>query len=115
MKVRQITDVSQKPVDMEGANEVKMRMLIGPAENAKVFHMRHFEIAPGGNTPHHAHNYEHEVIILKGTGLAASEEGDRPLKSGDVVWVPPNEKHQFTNVGEDLLRFICVIPLPQRS
>ena len=113
MQVQQIDEATQNPVDLEGASNVKMRMLIGPDHNARVFHMRHFEIAPGGHTPHHTHDYEHEVVVLAGTGIAVSAQGERPLKPRDIVWVPPNEKHQFRNTGSVPLEFVCLIPAPQ--
>jgi quercetin dioxygenase-like cupin family protein len=113
MKVQQINDITQKPVELEGAANVRMRMLIGPDDQAKVFHMRHFEVAPGGNTPHHSHDYEHEVLVLRGSGVVTGAQGDRPIKASDVVWVPPNEKHQFRNTGSDPLEFICLIPAPR--
>ena len=42
MKVEKIESHTQNPVKMDGASGAKMRMLIGPAENARNFHMRHF-------------------------------------------------------------------------
>ncbi len=99
-------------VQMEGAVGVKMRMLIGPEDNAKNFHMRQFEVAPGGHTPHHAHDFEHEVLVLDGVGTVKSADGDRPCQPGDVLYVPPNEKHQFVNDGPKKLAFICLIPAP---
>jgi len=113
MKVQSIEQHEQKPVQMEGASEAKMRMLVGPADGAGNFHMRQFEVAPGGFTPHHSHDYEHEILVLSGTGLAKSQQGDRPLQPGDVVYVPPNEKHQFVNQGDQPLSFICLIPAPK--
>lgn len=113
MKIKPIIDHDQNEVVMEGADRVRMRMLVGPADGARNFHMRHFEVAPGGNTPHHQHDYEHEVLILKGSGVAKSEQGDRPFKAGDVVWVPANELHQFQNTGDQPLEFICLIPAPE--
>jgi quercetin dioxygenase-like cupin family protein len=112
MKVKPITEHQQQEATLEGAQGVKMRMLIGPADGAQVFHMRHFEIAPGGHSPHHAHDHEHEVLILKGQGLVKGEQGDRRCGPGDVVWVPPKEKHQFQNPGPQSLEFICLIPAP---
>lgn len=114
MKVKPILEHEQKPVEMEGAVGARMRMLIGPEDGAAVFHMRQFEIAPDGNTPHHVHDYEHEVLITGGEGIVKSEQGDRPCRAGDVVWVPPNEKHQFRNTGAEPLQFICLIPAPQQ-
>jgi quercetin dioxygenase-like cupin family protein len=112
MKVQSIESHKQNPVNMEGASGAKMRMLIGPAENARNFHMRHFEVEAGGYTPHHKHDYEHEIIILKGEGTAKSEQGDRTFKAGEVIWVPANEMHQFQNTGRGPLEFICLIPAP---
>lgn len=113
MKVKPITEHEQKDVTLPGAEHVRMRMLVGPQEGAEVFHMRHFEVAPGGHTPHHAHDYEHEVLILKGRGLVKGASGEQPCQPGDVVWMPPNEEHQFWNTGAVPLEFICLIPAPQ--
>lgn len=113
MKVKPISAHEQKDVELEGAAGVRMRMLIGPADGAETFHMRHFEVAPGGHTPHHAHDYEHEVLILSGRGTVKGDAGERPCQAGDVVWMPPNEKHQFVNTGDVPLEFICLIPAPE--
>jgi quercetin dioxygenase-like cupin family protein len=114
MKVRPIAEHVQTEVTMPGASGARMRMLVGPQDGAQNFHMRHFELAPGGFTPHHRHDYEHEILILRGQGVARGEQGDRPLKPGDVVWVPPNELHQFCNTGPEPLEFVCLIPAPRQ-
>lgn len=113
MKVKSIEAHAQSPVTMPGAEGAQMRMLVGPDDGATNFHMRQFEVAPGGHTPHHSHDYEHEILILSGEGVAGSAQGTRPIKSGDVIFVPPNELHQFQNTGADPLKFICLIPAPQ--
>lgn len=113
MKIQALTEHAQSAVTMPGAEGAQMRMLVGPAEGAANFHMRHFEVAAGGFTPHHQHDYEHEILILKGSGIARSEQGERPFRAGDVIWVPANEMHQFRNTGDGPLEFICLIPAPQ--
>lgn len=113
VKVKPISDHEQTPVTMPGASGARMRMLVGFPDNAANFHMRHFEVAPGGFTPHHQHDYEHEILILRGVGTAKSEQGERAFKAGDVIWVPPNEMHQFLNTGAEPLEFICLIPAPR--
>ena len=114
MKVVPAIEVEQKAVTMEGASGARMRMLVGPQDGARNFHMRHFEVEPGGFTPHHKHDYEHEILILKGQGVAQSEQGERRFAAGDVIWVPPNEMHQFRNTGATPLEFICLIPAPMQ-
>ena len=113
MKVQSIESHKQTDVTMDGASGVKMRMLAGPDDKANNFHMRHFEVEPGGYSPHHSHPYEHEILILSGTGVAKSVQGDRPFKAGDVIFVPASEEHQFVNSGKEPLAFICLIPAPQ--
>jgi len=113
MKVHSIEKHEQNVVQMEGAVGAKMRMLIGHDHGAKNFHMRHFEVVPGGHTPHHSHDYEHEILILSGVGVAKSEQGDNPIKANDVIFIPANEKHQFVNMGNTPLQFICLIPAPE--
>ena len=112
MRVKPLKEHAQNDVKMEGAEGVKMRMLIGAEDKAPTFHMREFEVAPGGHTPHHAHDFEHEILVLSGKGVAKSEQGDRPMAGGDVIFVPADEKHQFVNAGTEPLRFICLIPAP---
>ncbi len=112
MKVQSIKSHPQNPVEMDGACGARMRMLIGPDDGAGTFHMRHFEVAVGGHTPHHSHDYEHEILILGGAGAAKSPQGERPFSAGDVIFVPANEKHQFVNTGHQPLMFICLIPAP---
>ena len=113
MKLDSIEHHEQADVQMKGAVGVKMRMLIGPDDGAPTFHMRHFEVAKDGNTPHHAHDYEHEVLVLSGVGMLKSEQGDKPFKAGDVIFMPPNEKHQFINTGAEPMTFICLVPAPK--
>lgn len=72
--------------------------------------MRLFEVGPGGYSPLHTHNWEHEVFILEGEGVADDGEKEFKIKSGTVVYVAPEEKHQFRNIGTDTLKFLCLIP-----
>lgn len=100
-------------MDMPGAAGVTMRLMVGRDDGAPTFAMRIFEVQPGGHTPQHSHNYEHEVMILEGQGqvLGGLHGGTiRPVKAGDVVFVPPNETHQFRNPGTGVLRFVCLVP-----
>ncbi len=72
--------------------------------------MRQFEVAPGGYTPRHSHDYEHEVFVLEGNGVVFEGDKQHKLSAGDVVFVQPNEVHQFRNTGQQPLKFLCLIP-----
>lgn len=95
---------------MEGATGCKVRQLVGANVDAPNFAMREFEIAPGGHTPRHFHPYEHEVFVLQGDGVVIDGDQQRPLQAGDVVYVAPDDVHQFKNTGESPMKFLCLIP-----
>ena len=113
MMIRQTQDIAANPVDMPGAAGVRMKLLVGREHGAPNFAMRQFEVEPGGHTPLHAHNYEHEVLILDGTGELGfnPHQPGRRIRTGDVLLVPANETHQFRNTSESPLRFICMVPV----
>ncbi len=115
MKVVQYQQVEAAPVDMEGAVGCQIRCLIGEPDGAPSFSMRQFEVAPGGHTPKHTHAYEHEVFVLEGNGVALEGNVEHPLSPGSVIFVKPNELHQFRNAGSGPFKFICLIPHPLRD
>jgi quercetin dioxygenase-like cupin family protein len=106
MKVQSFRAVTAKE-EMPG---VTLRLVISAEDGAPNFVMRVFEVEPGKSTPWHSHDWEHEVFVLAGQGEAVSSDGKTALKADDVVFVAPNEQHQFVNTGSDIFRFICCIP-----
>jgi quercetin dioxygenase-like cupin family protein len=109
MKVFPYTDVKAEDSN-SGAEKVRVRWLITKEMGAPNFAMRLFEVGRGGCSPLHAHAWEHEVFILEGEGSVMSEKGPQKVKQGDVVFVLPNEKHQFRNEGKGILKFLCLVP-----
>ncbi len=110
MIVKSVQDVPDEPVQTEGAKDTRVRWLITEKDGAPNFAMRLFEVGPGGHTPHHTHPFEHEVYVVEGTGMVVGAEGERPFKAGDVVFVPPDEVHQFRNTSSGVCKFLCLIP-----
>lgn len=114
MLIRNLDETPTTPVDMEGADRVSMSMMIGREHGAPNFSMRQFHVEPGGHSPRHSHDYEHEVLVLGGAGTVHLEGADHPIKCGDVIFVPANEEHQFvasTDEQDGGLRFICLVPV----
>ena len=109
-KVFSFTSVKLEDVAMDGAAKVKERWLLTKEMGAPNFAMRVFEVEPNGYSPLHKHPWEHEVFILEGEGELFDGENSTPFKPSDVVFVPPDEMHQFKNTGKNTLKFICLIP-----
>ena len=101
-------------VDTKPAEEVAgvfKREVITAKDGAPNFCMRVFEVEPGSSTPNHSHPWEHEVFILSGQGVVRGNEGESAIGTGSVVFIAPDEQHCFVNTGNQVLRFICLIPL----
>jgi quercetin dioxygenase-like cupin family protein len=110
MKIQHYEQVAQQPVAMPGAVGCQVRWLVGRSEGAPNFAMRQFEVQPGGYTPKHHHPYEHEVFVLEGEGVVVDGQDERVIKAGDVVFVAPDDVHQFRNTGATPLKFLCLVP-----
>lgn len=49
---------------------------------------------PGARTAWHTHPLGQTLYVVSGTGLIQSWGGEiRQIRAGDVVWIPPGEKH----------------------
>lgn len=94
----------------EGIKDIKVRWLISKKDDANRFAMRLFEVQPGGYSPLHQHDWEHEVFILEGQGVVRDKTMERPCQPGDVLFIKPMEWHQLANTGTSIMKFICLVP-----
>jgi quercetin dioxygenase-like cupin family protein len=95
----------------EAIKGVQNRVVIGEEHGAENFIMRVFTVQPGGHSPRHVHDWEHEVFILRGEGKVFLEDAFTPVQNGHTVFVPGGVEHQFVNTSEtEEFEFICVIP-----
>ncbi|MCD4819755.1 MAG: cupin domain-containing protein [Candidatus Cloacimonetes bacterium] len=110
MKLTHYENVTLEDITMDGAKGAKIRWLISQKDGAPNFSTRLFEVDPEGFTPYHSHSWEHENFIIEGIGVLVTEDGDKPFKKGDVIYVPPFMKHSYKNTGNGTLKFLCMIP-----
>ncbi len=110
MKIVDFRDVPLEPVSEEGAKGVKVRWVIKKEDGAERFAMRIFHVEPGGYSPCHSHPWEHEVYVLSGEGEVLKDGEWVKVSEGTVLFIPPNEEHQFKNSSEQELVFICLVP-----
>jgi len=109
--VRNYTEVEAEETGFEG---VKIRWLIVPKMGAKNFAMRHFTMEPNSVIPEHSHDWEHEIFVLRGSGIITGNGEEHTVKSGDFVYIPPNEPHGYKASGEGL-EFLCLIPAKREA
>ena len=112
---RRVQDMDGRRIEADGVEGVTMRVLVGQYDGASTFAMRHFAIDPGGCTPNHEHDWEHEVWILRGIGELTLDGEVHDISGGEALFVPGNHLHQFRNTGSEPLEFLCMVPMTSRD
>ena len=105
---KEIEKVEKEEVSVDGAKGVQVQWIFSPKDGVPNFSFRIFHVKAGGCTPRHKHDWEHEVLILEGTGKVFCNGEYVPFKKGDAFFIPGGEEHQFLAESEG--KFICLIP-----
>lgn len=97
-------------LDLPGAKDMSLRVIIGQEDGAPNFTMLYLEIAPAGNSPSHSHPWEEVIFVKRGYAEVISGDETRSIGPGTAVFFAPGEQHQFVNIGAEPLEFLCIIP-----
>lgn len=95
----------------EGSHHVKMKPLIGHEDGARKTAMHELIIGKGGYSAKHRHEWDHQLVVTEGRGLAILDGKKIPLRPGVVLLVQSNEEHQFLQREKRPLHFLTVTPL----
>lgn len=107
MYVANVEKVREYKVTEKGAYKVKVKYLLHKGVGAKKLQFRLFTIDVGGYTPLEKHAHEHEVFILRGRVLVRGGDKEVVVKPWDVLFIPSYEEHQFKNIGDEPVEFLC--------
>ncbi len=77
-------------------------------ENTR-FHVRYFELAPGGFSSFERHGHEHFVIVVRGRGKVKLGGRTSGLDYLDSIYVAPMGPHQFMNPFDEPFGFLCIV------
>jgi quercetin dioxygenase-like cupin family protein len=109
---KHFSEVERKEIGNEGFKGFFARYLWSRDDDVPHFAMRMMEMEPGGHTSYHSHLEEHEFYFLEGESAYVDGKGNETnIKAGDTIYVPADEPHQIKNVGDTLMRMICMIPI----
>jgi ribulose-bisphosphate carboxylase large chain len=89
---------------------VSRTVLTGNQGESTSFHVRYFELAPGGFTSCEKHEHEHSVVVLRGRGEVQLGPTVHEIHFGDTIYVAPQEPHQFRNPSPtEPFGFLCIV------
>ena len=97
-----------KPEGSDFAHIIR-NVIIGEHGESCLFHLRYFEVAPGGYSSFEKHQHEHVVICLRGKGSAIVGENIHELNVFDTLYIAPNEPHQLINISDSPFGFFCIV------
>jgi ribulose-bisphosphate carboxylase large chain len=90
---------------------VTRRELVGKRGESPRFHVRYFELDPGGFSTLEKHDHEHVVVVQRGHGEVRLGCTLYHVAFGDVVYVAPGDPHQFLNPEDarEPFGFLCIV------
>lgn len=106
-------EIEREPykVDTDTWKGITRRELIGKRGESPLFHVRYFEIAPGGYSTLERHEHEHVVIPIRGRGEVQFGCYIYNVQPHDVVYVSPGDPHQFRCLEDatEPFGFLCMV------
>jgi mannose-6-phosphate isomerase-like protein (cupin superfamily) len=96
-------------------DELPARELVGADHGGAGVCVIFVNAPPGGGPSLHKHPYEELFIVLEGEATFVAGDKELRARAGDVVIVPPDTAHAFTNSGEGPLRQIDIHVSPAFS
>jgi quercetin dioxygenase-like cupin family protein len=71
-----------------------------------------FRIAPGQQVASHLSSSSVFMTIVSGSGFVSGGEGERAVRTGEVVAIAPREPHGMRAEGEELVIAALIAPRP---
>ena len=110
MTVGKETDLPPNVMESPEVKAAAMKVLISPEEGWDGYVMRIIELGESGYSPKHIHDWPHINYILEGKGSLHIDGKDTAIEAGSYAYVPAGSLHQYKNEGNELFRFICIVP-----
>jgi quercetin dioxygenase-like cupin family protein len=107
------TQASAKPLGLPGRKALE---IVSGERGAQGVTLRLVEIPvpqPGEawRAPHHHSDFEECIYVLSGQGTTFAESGEYPMRPGDTLLLPADEKHVTRNTGTEPLLLLCFFPV----
>ncbi len=88
---------------------VSVRRFISRQDGSNNLELRYFELQPGACSNYEKHNYEHAVLILRGSGFVRIADEVHAVKFGDTIFVEADDVHQFVAGEDEPFGFLCTV------
>ena len=88
---------------------VTVQRFISRQDNSNNMEIRYFEIQPKACSNFEKHNYEHAVLVLRGSGTVQLGEEVHEIRCGDAIFIESDDIHRFVAGPDGPLGFMCAV------
>lgn len=110
MIVGNMNEMVSNVIADEAAKDASIKVLVSKNEGWESHVMRVIDVKQNGFTPKHSHDWPHINYIIEGEGELMIDGKINQVSAGSYAYIPSNTIHQFTNVGNSVFKFICIVP-----
>ena len=108
--VNHLNQTEKKYISNPQAKNAFMKVLVSEKEGWEDYVMRVVEVEKEGYTPKHQHPWPHINYVIEGQGEIMIDGVLNPVEAGSYAFVPSDTLHQYKNTGDDVFKFICIVP-----
>jgi len=94
---------------------ISLEPVSGEIGSRVTFRIAEIPVPQAGDKPRGPHlhrEFEECIYVLSGEGTTHAESGEIAIRPGDIVLIPPGEKHMTRNTGSVPLVLLCFFPVP---
>jgi mannose-6-phosphate isomerase-like protein (cupin superfamily) len=113
MMARLLPQAQAKRLGLPG--RISLEPVSGEVGSCITFRIAEIPVPRPGDKPRGPHlhrDFEECIYVLSGEGITCAESGEIPIKAGDILLVPPGEKHMTRNTSNVPLVLLCFFPVP---
>ena len=97
--------------EIVAGDETLLRELLHPnkADLRIRYSLAHAAVKPGQSSLPHKLKTSEVYYILEGEGIMYVDEESAQVRSGQVIYIPPNSTQYIKNTGNSDLKFLCIV------
>ena len=73
------------------------------------YSLAHATVKPGQSSRPHKLKTSEVYYILEGEGIMYVDDESAKVRSGQIVYIPPNSVQYIQNIGNSDLKFLCIV------
>lgn len=105
-----IKNITTIPSFLAGDHTIIQEVLHSKNDNIEIGYSLALATLPVGKTSLSHRLISSEVyIITQGKGRIFINEENKTIKKGEIVFIPPNATQYIENIGDEPLKFYCIV------